>query len=420
MLSDSTYGGAIFNWDGSLTIEDSTFTGNMSNYGGGVASSRSSSGPALLFIRGSTFSGNSASGGNGGGIYNEATNAGSSAAAFLINCTLSGNSATASGFIGGVGGAIYNAGSFSGNANIELQDCTLSGNNAPNTGGVYNNNFSATALVALRNTILKNGATGGNLINSAGTITSLGHNLSDDAAGDATNPGPSPGGYLNAAGDIRNTDPLLGPLQDNGGRTFTQALLNGSPAINAGDDLGLESVDQRGFPRVGTNDIGAFEFGSVSPAPAVVSAVSRKLHGATPFDINLPLTGNVGIECRTSGGSNDYQIVVTFANPVAVNGTPRATVNLGTATIGTGGVANGGMVSVNGPVVTVPLTNVTNAQRITVKLTNVTDGINIGDVVIPMGILIGDTTGNGSVNASDVSQTKLQSGQAITASNFRN
>ena len=132
------------------------------------------------------------------------------------------------------------------------------------------------------------------------------------------------------------------------------------------------------------------------------------------------LTGNVGVECRTSGGSNDYQIVVTFANPVAVNGTPKATVNLGTATIGTGGVANGGMINVNGPVVTVPLTNVTNAQRITVKLTSVTDGINISDVVIPMGILIGDTTGNGTVNASDVSQAKLQSGQPVTGSNFRN
>ena len=105
--------------------------------------------------------------------------------------------------------------------------------------------------------------------------------------------------------------------------------------------------------------------------------------------------------------------------PVAVNGSPQATVISGSATIGTGGLANGGSVSVSGPVVTVPLTNVTNAQRIEIKLTSVTDGINTGDVVIPMSILIGDTTGNGSVNASDVSQTKLQSGQAVTGSNFR-
>ena len=85
-----------------------------------------------------------------------------------------------------MGGAIFNSGSFSGNAQVSLEDCTLSGNNAPNTGGIYNNNFSATALVTLRNTILKNGATGGNFINSSGTITSLGHNLCNDGAGAGT------------------------------------------------------------------------------------------------------------------------------------------------------------------------------------------------------------------------------------------
>ena len=197
-------------------------------------------------------------------------------------------------------------------------------------------------------------------------------------------------------------------------------------AIDSGDDSILApplslTTDQRGTGFARRNgfhvDRGAFEFGGISPL--VLSAVSRKLHGATPFDINLPLTGNVGVECRSSGGSNDYQIVITFASPVAVNGSPQATVISGSATIGTGGLANGGSVSVSGPVVTVPLTNVTNAQRIEIKLTSVTDGINIGDLVIPMSILIGDTTGNGRVNASDVGQTKLQSGQAVTASNFR-
>jgi hypothetical protein len=62
---------------------------------------------------------------------------------------------------------------------------------------------------------------------------------------------------------------------------------------------------------------------------------------------------------------------------------------------------------------------VTNAQVIEVKLTSVTDGINFGPIVLPMAKLIGDTTGNGSVNASDVGQTKSRSGQAISALNFR-
>ena len=155
-------------------------------------------------------------------------------------------------------------------------------------------------------------------------------------------------------------------------------------------------------------------------APTVMSAVSRKTHGAAgAFNINLPLTGNVGVECRSTGGTNDYTMVVTFTNSVTVNGSPQAQVVSGSGTVGTGGVANGGAVSISGAVVTIPLTNVTNAQRIMVKLSGVSDGMATGDVTIPMGILIGDTSGNGTANASDVSQTKAQSGAAVTGSNFR-
>ena len=157
-----------------------------------------------------------------------------------------------------------------------------------------------------------------------------------------------------------------------------------------------------------------------SGAPAVTSAVSRKTHGAAGnFNINLPLTGNVGVECRIGGGTNDYTMVVTFANSVTVNGSPQAQVVSGSGTVGTGGAGNGGAVSIAGAVVTIPLTNITNAQRIMVKLSGVNDGVSMGDVTIPMGILIGDTSGNASVNASDITQTKIQSGQAITSSNFR-
>ena len=69
--------------------------------------------------------------------------------------------------------------------------------------------------------------------------------------------------------------------------------------------------------------------------------------------------------------------------------------------------------------VTVNLTGVTNAQRITVTLLAASDGTNTGNVDIPMAVLIGDTTGNGTVSASDVSQTKGQSGQPVTGTNFR-
>ena len=69
----------------------------------------------------------------------------------------------------------------------------------------------------------------------------------------------------------------------------------------------------------------------------------------------------------------------------------------------------------------VNLTGVSNAQVITVSLTNVNDsaGNSSSSVPISMGVLVGDTTGNGTVNASDVAQTKANSGQTVDASNFR-
>ena len=69
----------------------------------------------------------------------------------------------------------------------------------------------------------------------------------------------------------------------------------------------------------------------------------------------------------------------------------------------------------------VNLTGVSNAQVITVSLTNVNDsaGNSSASVPISMGVLIGDTNGNGVVSASDIAQTKSQSGQAVDESNFR-
>jgi glucose/arabinose dehydrogenase len=159
--------------------------------------------------------------------------------------------------------------------------------------------------------------------------------------------------------------------------------------------------------------------GGASP-PTPLRAISRKIHGqAGPFDINLPLTGNPGIECRSGGATGDYQVVITFANPVTVNGNFQADVTAGTASVGTNGAANGGVVTVNGAVVTVPLTNVANAQRIAVTLFDVHQGTNAGDVTIPLDVLVGDSNGNRVVNASDVSQVKSSLGQIVTSLNFR-
>jgi hypothetical protein len=78
-------------------------------------------------------------------------------------------------------------------------------------------------------------------------------------------------------------------------------------------------------------------------------------------------------------------------------------------------------VSVSGAVVTVPLTNIANAQVINVRINGVNSASDqpAVDVDIPMGILWGDTNGNRAVNAADVSQTKSRSGQAVDGTNFR-
>ena len=144
---------------------------------------------------------------------------------------------------------------------VTVSNSTLSGNSATgNGGGIYNARYGSSATLELGNTILNAGSSGENIFNDGGTVTSHGYNLSSDNGG----------GYLMATGDQINTDPLLGPLQDNGGPTFTHALSSGSPAINAGDPSFTQPpfYDQRGpgFDRVvnGRIDIGSFE---VQPRP---------------------------------------------------------------------------------------------------------------------------------------------------------
>jgi uncharacterized delta-60 repeat protein len=147
---------------------------------------------------------------------------------------------------------------------------------------------------------------------------------------------------------------------------------------------------------------------TLPPAPSQV--VSRKIHGAAGiFDINLPLSGDPGIECRSGGTNNDCQIVFSFPNSVTFT---NASVTTGDGSVsGTNGSGTS--------TITANLTNVTNAQKLTVTLFGASDGTNTGDLSVQMGVLLGDTNGNGAVNATDVSQAKLGSGQAVDATNFR-
>ncbi len=137
------------------------------------------------------------------------------------------------------------------------------------------------------------------------------------------------------------------------------------------------------------------------------------MHAGVPFDIDL-LAANP-IECRSGGAGNDYQIVLSgFPNPVTFL-PGDVSISPGTGTV----MSSSGSGTTT---VTINLTGVTNAQKITVKIANLTDNAvpaNTGTLGVTMGVLVGDTNGNGAVNAGDTTQTKGRSGQPTDATNFR-
>jgi len=256
--NSASFGGGLanraFNQDATLTATNCTISGNsVSTSGGGVGNIADSGGSGTVTIANSTISGNSVNG-SGGGISNLALND-SMVTLTTTNCTISGNLAN-------VGGGIYNEAVYAaGDATLTITNTTSSGNSANYNGGGISN-FGKAAGLELGSTIFNAGSSGENIFNSAGMIISHGYNLSSDNGG----------GHLTGPGDQINTDPVLGSLQDNGGPTFTHALLPGSPAIDTGDPNFTPPpfYDQRGsgFDRVvnGRIDVGSFEI-QLTPTP---------------------------------------------------------------------------------------------------------------------------------------------------------
>jgi Dockerin type I domain len=147
-----------------------------------------------------------------------------------------------------------------------------------------------------------------------------------------------------------------------------------------------------------------------TPGIQLLGISSVKTHGGTDYGINLPLNGS-GIECRSGGGTGDYAVVFDFAN--AVSSVTSATVSSGTGSVSGTAMQNGNYV--------VNLTGVTSGQKLTITLSGVKDSANntLSSLNAVMGVLIGDTTGDGAVNSADISQTKSRSGQPVSATNFR-
>ena len=224
--------------------------------GGAIYNNGTSSGQATLNLTNTTLAENSGAF-FGAGVCNDGTTNGM-ATATLTNCTLTGND-------GGNGGAIANLGAANGHTSLVVRSSTFQGNTASFGGALYldaQNNGNSTLVI--RNTILNTGATGANFsVNNGATVTSEGHNISNDPAGGAG--GSAPDGFLNGTGDKRNTDPKLDPLglKDNGGPPPTIGLTATSPAINGA--VNAPPRDQRGYVRQNTADVGAFEFGGSIP-----------------------------------------------------------------------------------------------------------------------------------------------------------
>ena len=423
------WAGGIYNQESTVHLLNSVVTGNLSNRNGGVRTLAETV-AATTNITECTVSDNETDF-DGGGVANYSIGTANS----IVNIsrsTIFDNFATES---AGRAGGIVNQSLSTGAATVNVTNSTIVGNSAFEAGGVYNSGSTATvnlnyATVTFnfagqgRGDGLYQDPSGGGVINLKNSIVA--NNLDaadngDDIFGTITSQdynhikNTSGGTFVALANDVTGSDPGLGFLQNNGGPTLTHlpgaasAVLDTIP--NGTSDCGtIITFDQRGtaFPRPYG---GACDKGSVErmPQPLVLTeAASRKNHGFGPLRINLPLTGNPGVECRSSGGL--HTLVFTFTNNV-VSGDAEVTSGTGVA----------GSPTFAGNRMTVGLSGVADAQTITVTLSNVTDDFAqvLPDTAVSANMLIGDTTGNKSVNSSDVSQTKAQSGTVVSEANCR-
>jgi uncharacterized repeat protein (TIGR01451 family)/CSLREA domain-containing protein len=224
------------------------------------------------------------------------------AAGYVVNSTFSGNGAEVS------GGAIAD---YQGSS-IEIAHSTLTNNHGDHAGTGAGVIYLWDGDASLENSILA-GNTGGQDANyfseSGGTLTSLDYNLSDTNPGSAlTQPGDQPNKDLGA--EIK-----LGALQDNGGETWTHALLSGSVAIDAGKDTTCPAMDQRGVtrPQGSHCDVGAYE--------AEVSESSVSLSKSVAPDTNVAYHGTVTytLVFSNSGTVNDTNVSLTDTLPAEMD-----------------------------------------------------------------------------------------------------
>ncbi|MEM7313202.1 MAG: choice-of-anchor Q domain-containing protein, partial [Planctomycetota bacterium] len=232
-IGSGTFGGSY------LTVNNSTVAGNSAVNGGGAMDTTASA----VTINNSTVSGNTTDG-LGAGLYLELDPASANVYPQIVNSsTITGN--VSQNYGGGIYVGYYTAPSINGSI--------VAGNSAAN---VANDIYETRGYFNVAFTLVGD--------NSGSTLVESALDANGNVIGGATN------GVV---------DPMLGPLQDNGGPTLTHMPMAGSPVIEAGDPSIMDGTDQRGFDRVfdgntlmdgGIVDMGSVEFGSMGsddPSP---------------------------------------------------------------------------------------------------------------------------------------------------------
>ncbi len=320
----NTQGGAILN-QGTLILTGSILRKNTSYNGGGILNKGN------LSVVNSTIEGNNVYLSAGGGILNDYVLP--AATLYMLDSTVTGNTAPT------YGGGIYNHG------NMTVVNSTISENSTPGWGGgIYGGGGAFQSTASLFNvTITDNRAdadlngtgTGGGIFNEANSTISFENTI---LAGNSES-ASSPGGFIAVIGECAGTltsvgynllqnydashctidgsilplaNPNLGALANNGGPTWTHALLAGSPAINAGnpsgctDDVGkLLTADQRGaprpFPAGGTCDTGAYEYGATIPQTITFGALPNKKPTDPPFTVTATASSGLAVTFSSAG-----------------------------------------------------------------------------------------------------------------------
>jgi CSLREA domain-containing protein len=280
-------GGAIVNLGGSLSVISSTFIGDTTigfNFNGGAILDAAFAQPAVggvLSVQGSTFSNDNSAG------YGGAIDLGRGAAAVVLESTFNADSSNE----GGGGISLIAAGESSASTiSLTLMNSTLAGNSTGGTGGGLfgdTQNPFVASIEVVSNTIIagnsittfEDGQTVSTPSDVSGTVDpGSAFNLIGDGTGLM---GISNGMNGNQIGtDAQPIKPLLGPLQNNGGQTFTMALLAGSPALDAGSGETTSTADQRGVLRGRFLDIGAYQ---ATASQIVLTTASPAVTGVPQF-----------------------------------------------------------------------------------------------------------------------------------------